>query len=168
MKKRPTKRSRENIVKAIGREATMQSKLERARGKRLTVSGLADELDCATIVDRARWMVSAKLRDDAIIYHAARIGAAVVSAIVRGDYTLIQKLAAQVQFGGRKQSRLHELIGTFCHCHDCGTKDNPAPAQELVAYLRDLGIKFSISYENEIPRSLVKTCEKIGVWIANR
>ena len=168
---------RDNTVKRIGRAENMEDKLGVALGKAITVKTLSSDLDAAAIVERARWVVSAIISNEAKAYHLAKIGAALVSAIIQNDHPAIQKLAAEVQFHSQKNVRrdhenprkgLHALILTFCYCHDCGTKDNPAPAKALLEYLKNFRRRFSSYHENQIPRSLVKTCEKIGVWLVNR
>ena len=161
---------RDNPVTAIGRASTVEAKHAAAIGKSLTVDKLETAQDCAAIIARARWLMQSQPKPVVAAYHYNKIGNALVEAIANGNHQVIHTLAAQVQYNTkpRRAERLHELITTFCMCHDCGTKDNPAPVKKLVAYIADFGHKFSTTYPNEVPRSLNKTCTKMGVYIVNR
>ncbi len=98
----------------------------------------------------------------------AAIGHFFAMQMVDRDHKFFSSLGAALQYQRKinDPDKLYFHILAFCLVNKCGTAEAPADKYELWRFLKPKHPKLRATYDNQIPSSLKKTCDRIGVIIS--
>lgn len=187
-----SKRTRNSLAKSIAKETTIGRKWSMAIGQSLFDKFPPDsELELQSILTKWRILKMMKtgdeatnpLRDPMIVFvgeklsltrqgmleEFASLGYKVATAIMDGQHRFFSRLAAKVQFDrwpNDKWSNDHKIYAAileFCYWSSSGTAKRPCDLRLLYNHLMKRGYTFGDDLIDQIPRTLRKTCSKLGV-----
>lgn len=102
-----------------------------------------------------------------------QLGFKVWLAILENEHSFFYGVGKVLQYKQAPGDHAYQLryrdILEFCFHYSCGMEgEQPCDGKALADYMKQRGHKFSGDYDNQVPRVLRETCEKIGVSVSKK